>query len=78
MKASCEEVLRDVEVYLDGELSKPEAAALAEHLSGCPECLKHEVFISRLREIVRTKLGSSSKAPGELVDRIIRQTIATG
>lgn len=77
MKPSCEEVLRDVEVYLDGELSDPEAAAVAEHLSGCPECLEHEAFISRLRAIVRTKLGASSTAPDALVDRI-RQTIAAG
>lgn len=76
MKRSCEEVLRDVEVYLDGELSSPEAAALAEHLSACPECLEHEMFISRLRAILRTKLGASSDAPEALVDRI-RQTIAT-
>ncbi|HEX6206775.1 MAG TPA: zf-HC2 domain-containing protein [Actinomycetota bacterium] len=76
MKPSCEEVLRDIEVYLDGELPNPEAAALAEHLGACPECLEHEAFISRLRATLRTKLGASSEVPDSLVDRI-RRTIAT-
>lgn len=74
MKASCEEVLRRLEVYLDGELSEEEAVALAEHLDACPECLEHEKFLAKLREVVGTKLGTAPDTPEALIDRI-RRTI---
>lgn len=75
MRDPCEEVLRRIEVYLDAELPAPQAAALAEHLEACPECLEHEVFLSRLRQIVRSKLGATPGTPPEVVDRI-RSAIA--
>lgn len=72
MSISCDEVLRKLDLYLDGELAEPESAALAEHLDACPECLAHETFEVRLREIVRTKLGATPDTPEALVDRIRR------
>lgn len=77
MKDSCEEVLRRVETYLDGELAEPEAAAIAEHLDACPECMEHEVFLSRLRAIVRAKLRSPQDTHEPLVEQI-RSMIAAG
>lgn len=70
MTDSCREVLAKVEAYLDEELSPPEAGAVAEHLAVCPECLEHEVFLSRLRAILRAKFASSPGVPDALVDRI--------
>jgi anti-sigma factor (TIGR02949 family) len=58
-ETSCEEVLREIELYIDGELDVDRAADLADHLASCSPCMHHAAFQSRLREIVRRKCRSS-------------------
>ena len=65
---SCEEVLAEVELYIDGELEQARASHLADHLRGCTPCMRHAEFRARLKEIVRTKCRS--EAPEHLVVRI--------
>ncbi len=70
MIASCEQVLRKIDAYLDGELGEPDAGALAKHLKDCPECLQQGVFLSRLRAVIRHKLRAGPDLPAEILDRI--------
>jgi anti-sigma factor (TIGR02949 family) len=69
-----EHVLRELEVYLDGELSEEDCRRVERHVSECPECFDHEQFLVRLRDIVRRKCGSAALPPG-LSDRI-RQSLS--
>ncbi len=72
----CEEVLRRVERYLDGELERMEAVALEVHVRGCSPCLDRVEFRTALREIVRRKC-STAEVPGDLTQRI-RRTLRGG
>ena len=65
---SCEEVLREVELYIDGELEQARASHLADHLRGCTPCMRHAEFRARLKDIVRRKCRS--EAPEHLVIRV--------
>ena len=47
---TCEESLRAFSPYLDGELTRAEGAALAEHLDLCPVCRSE---MERTREMIR-------------------------
>jgi mycothiol system anti-sigma-R factor len=69
---SCEEVLKEVELYLDGELDPDRAAHLREHLTGCSPCLDRAEFQQKLKEIIRAKVRC--EAPDTLVVRV-RQVI---
>jgi anti-sigma factor (TIGR02949 family) len=50
--ASCREVLRDLERYVDGECSDQFQAAIARHLADCPPCLSRSDFERALRALV--------------------------
>lgn len=65
---TCDEVLEDLELYIDGELDPLRAERLAEHLSGCSPCLRRAEFKSRLRELVRHKCRE--EAPRHVVLRM--------
>ena len=54
---SCEEVLHEIEHFVDGELDPDQSSHLAEHLAACGSCLDHVDFRRKLKEIVRTKCG---------------------
>jgi mycothiol system anti-sigma-R factor len=57
---SCEEVLHEVELYIDGELDADRTVQLADHLGSCGPCMQHAAFQSRLKEIVRRKCRSAT------------------
>ena len=65
----CERALRQIELYLDGELGGFERAEVEEHLSGCSPCTGHSEFQRRLKEMLRTKCGCD-EVPPEVVERI--------
>jgi mycothiol system anti-sigma-R factor len=52
---SCDEVLEEIELYLDGELDQQRSLQLAAHLGSCSPCLRRAEFQRRLKEIVRAK-----------------------
>jgi mycothiol system anti-sigma-R factor len=68
-EVSCEEVLAEVERYVDGELDVERARHLAAHLTGCSPCLDRADFQRRLREIVRTKCAAQG-APESLLLKV--------
>ena len=65
---TCDEVLEDLELYIDGELDPERASRLAAHLAGCSPCLRRAEFKTRLREIVGRKCRQET--PQHLVVRI--------
>lgn len=54
----CERALREIEIYLDGELEPPEAEMLRSHLGDCPPCESRAEFQRRLRLLLAAKCGS--------------------
>ena len=65
----CAHVLRQIELYLDGELVGFERVEIERHLVGCDPCGGHADFQRRLKEMLRAKCGCD-EVPSELVDRV--------
>ena len=65
----CQAVLRQVELYLDGELGTAAYTELEVHLTACGSCLRRVEFRSELRRIVASKCRSEP-VPGGLMSRI--------
>lgn len=64
----CEEVIRQLFEYLDGELDENLGERIAHHLERCRDCFSRAEFERRLRE--RLRESSSSTAPEDLRQRI--------
>lgn len=54
-ETSCEQVLRGIELYVDGELDRARSLELYEHLQGCSSCLGRADFRRTLKAVVRSK-----------------------
>jgi mycothiol system anti-sigma-R factor len=61
-ETTCEEVLKDIETYLDGELGPGGAARVAGHLSQCRPCFDRAEFQRRLHQLVGIKCRTESPA----------------
>ncbi len=72
---SCEEVLSEIELYIDGEVDEARSVDLAGHLTGCTSCLDRADFRRRLKEIVAVKCRGDH-TPEDLLLRI-RASIRT-
>ncbi len=68
MTIDCEEVLRSIERYLDGELAEDVRAEVAEHLGRCGPCMDRAEFRRRLKGLLATRCRS--EVPGGLLSRI--------
>jgi mycothiol system anti-sigma-R factor len=67
----CEEVLAEIERYIDGELAVERLRVLAVHLDECSPCLDRADFQAKLKEIVRRKCSASPQpAPEHLILRV--------
>lgn len=65
----CEHVLRQIELYLDGELVGFERVEIERHLGVCDPCTGHAAFQRKLKEMLRDKCGCRD-VPSDLVDRV--------
>jgi mycothiol system anti-sigma-R factor len=65
----CEHALRQIELYLDGELVGFERVEVERHLGECSPCSGHSEFQRRLKELLRDKCGCD-EVPAQLVERI--------
>jgi anti-sigma factor (TIGR02949 family) len=74
LSEKCNEVLAELEAFVDGELPAEKMGEFVEHLHECPPCLHRADFQAKVKEIFRKKCQSGSKAPETLVVRV-RQTI---
>ena len=67
----CNETLRELETFLDGELDVEELAEIRSHLEGCSECLEAFDFHAELKAVIARKCHSDPMPPG-LMSRIER------
>ena len=65
---SCGQVLKEIELYVDGELDRRRSLELAKHLRACTSCLDHADFQRRLKDVVRSKWVAET--PKGLMERI--------
>lgn len=65
----CEQVLRQIELYLDGELEGPLRVEIQGHLSECHPCMDRSDFKAHVRELLKAKCGCES-IPPELLERV--------
>ena len=56
----CEEALRKIEVFVDGELEPAEAQMLRAHLGDCPPCGDRAEFQRRLKALLAAKCASET------------------
>jgi anti-sigma factor (TIGR02949 family) len=65
----CNETLRELETFLDGEMTEEELAEIRGHLEGCPNCLEAFDFHAELKQVIARKCQSDPMPPG-LLSRI--------
>jgi mycothiol system anti-sigma-R factor len=66
----CDEVLREVEAYLDHELPSDRTEFIAVHLRTCSPCARRADFQQRLRAIIARKCAVEQAVPESLVVKI--------
>jgi anti-sigma factor (TIGR02949 family) len=71
-ETECDEILRDLEAYLDGELARNRAVLVETHLRTCSPCFAHGEFRRRVRIIIRSKCGGAVDLPPHLAERVRR------
>ncbi len=64
----CNETLREIYEYLDGELTNDEKAKLRRHLEECQPCFEAFDFEAELREVIRKRCTES--VPESLRDKV--------
>ena len=62
----CNETLREIYEYLDGELTNDEKAKLRRHLEECQPCFEAYDFEAELREVIAIKCRETEVPPGLL------------
>ncbi|HQZ35257.1 MAG TPA: zf-HC2 domain-containing protein [Ilumatobacteraceae bacterium] len=64
--ADCNETLRELETFLDHELSDETRASIQSHLGDCLDCLQAFDFHAELRMVISAKCQSDEMPPGLL------------
>jgi anti-sigma factor (TIGR02949 family) len=64
--ADCNETLRELEAFLDGELTHDTQHAIRAHLDGCLDCLQAFDFHAELRIVIAEKCHRDEMPPGLL------------
>ena len=67
----CNETLRELQTFLDGEMDVEQLADIRRHLEGCPDCLEAFDFHAELKAVIARKCRSDPMPPG-LLSRIER------
>lgn len=65
----CEQVLREIDLYLDEELDESECRQIEVHLADCADCLSRTEFRRKLQILIARKCGREA-VPSHLYDRI--------
>ncbi len=65
----CQETLREIESFLDGELDVSVQQRIEMHLSDCNPCMQRAEFRRHVKVMVRSKCGGDSVPPA-LLDRV--------
>ncbi|CAB4803153.1 MAG: hypothetical protein F2873_03650 [Actinobacteria bacterium] len=67
--ADCNETLRELQTYLDGELPDDMKYVVDEHLLDCTDCLQAFDFHAELKLVIATKCRTEA-IPAGLLDKI--------
>jgi mycothiol system anti-sigma-R factor len=59
----CNQTLRELDVFLDGELSDEQHDAITHHLNGCMDCLGAFDFHAELKSVVSQKCQNDEMPP---------------
>jgi mycothiol system anti-sigma-R factor len=62
----CAETIRELDLFLDGELSDQQREAITHHLNGCMDCLGAFDFHAELKIVVAEKCHNDEMPPGLL------------
>ena len=65
----CNETLRELETFLDGELTEEALANIRAHLEDCPDCYQAFDFQAELKAVIAAKCHRDEMPP-ELLRRI--------
>ena len=65
----CEQILRELEPFLDKELSPEAWQSVHAHINGCLDCLHIFDFHAELKQVIRRKC-SNDEMPPELLAKI--------
>lgn len=65
----CNETLRELDAFLDSELSEETHVAIRAHLEGCPDCLQAFDFHAELKIVVAQKC-KNDEMPAGLLDKL--------
>ena len=67
----CQSTLRELDRFLDDELTVETRTAIHHHLDGCPDCYGAFDFHAELKQVVRAKCNDD-EMPSDLLSRIER------
>ncbi|MGB8859590.1 MAG: zf-HC2 domain-containing protein [Ilumatobacteraceae bacterium] len=67
--ADCNETLRELETFLDGEIGDDARASIQSHLGDCLDCLQAFDFHAELRMVISAKCRNDEMPP-ELLSKI--------
>ena len=70
MAEDCNETLRELYLYLDGQLTEDDRLHIEQHLNDCSPCLEAYDFEAELRLVVRSRCVDS--VPEALRSRIAK------
>lgn len=78
--ADCEKALRELDTFLDGELSDATRTAIHDHLDGCPDCLSAFDFHAELKSVIAQKCQKDEMPPGLLsrLEQCLHTELAPG
>jgi anti-sigma factor (TIGR02949 family) len=62
----CIETLRELEVFLDGEMSDAQLTSVRAHLEGCEQCFEAFDFHAELKAVIARKCRTDELPPGLL------------
>ena len=65
---SCDDAVRQLYTFLDGELTEERRAAIAAHLDGCAPCIGAARFEAELRSVIADRCHEH--VPDSLRDRV--------
>ena len=67
--ADCSETIKELDAFLDGELTDDVREQIHHHLGGCVDCHQAFDFHAELKLVIQRKCANEEMPPG-LMDRI--------
>lgn len=67
----CQQALKQIELFLDGELDPSLHAEVRQHLGECGPCTDRSEFQRHLKELLKAKCGCDD-VPAHLMERVSR------